>query len=174
MAHRNPVTWLAALLLLSVACGGEEPPPGIPAEQPEGAAQRAGTAGLAVDSPQVEQSVETELVREVFSYRGAGRDPFLSLIRTGDVRPLLGDLRVTNIVYNERYPSNSVAVLRDTSAACVQSPTGGCRYTVQVGDVLGRLTVAEIRRQEVVVVYEEFGEERQRVLRLRRSQEETR
>ncbi len=102
-------------------------------------------------------------MREVFSYRGSGRDPFQSLLRSGDVRPLLEDLRVTTINFNPRYPSASIAVLRDT--------TVNQRYTVRVGDELGRLRIAEIREREIVVVLEEFGVERHEILRLRRRRE---
>src|SRR5881392_4013472 len=55
------------------------------------------------------------LVREVFSYEGGGRDPFLSLLRSGDIRPLLSDLRLVGIYYDGRYPARSVAVLRDVT-----------------------------------------------------------
>lgn len=103
-------------------------------------------------------------MRETFSYRGGGRDPFESLLRSGAVRPLLEDLRVTTITYNHQYPSNSVAVLRDMA----ENKT----YTVRVGDQLGRLRVARIREEEVVVVFDEFGVERQEVLRLRRRGQE--
>jgi hypothetical protein len=176
VARRSGAAWLVVAGFLAAGCGGGEDtlPAVTPAQEPGEAVADVGAAAAQNAASQEEQGERTQLVREVFSYRGAGRDPFVSLVKSGDVRPLLGDLRVTSINYNERYPSNSVAVLRDTSAACVQSPAGGCRYTVQAGDVLGRLTVALIRRFEVVIVFEEFGEERQQVLRLRRSQEETR
>ncbi|MFQ6046511.1 MAG: hypothetical protein ACE5PT_09205 [Gemmatimonadales bacterium] len=165
MERRNSWVWLVAAGVLVAACGGgeEPPPPGTPAQQP--------SEGEGAPDTGVEQAAGPQLMREVFTYRGAGRDPFLSLVKTGDVRPVLTDLRVTSITYDERYPTNSVAVLRDTSQACVQSPTERCRYTVQAGDMLGRLTIAQIRRHEVVVVYEEFGEERRQILRLRRGQE---
>src|SRR5439155_203074 len=48
------------------------------------------------------------LVREQFSYEGGGRDPFLSLLRSGDIRPLLSDLRLVGIYYDGRYPAVSV------------------------------------------------------------------
>ena len=50
------------------------------------------------------------LVREVFAYEGAGRDPFLSLIQSGDVRPLISDVRLVAVDYDARYPARSVAV----------------------------------------------------------------
>ncbi len=100
----------------------------------------------------------------MFVFRGSGRDPFKSLLADESLRPLLADLRVTTITYNLRYPTNSVAVLRDT--------TVNRRYTVRVGDEVGRLRIADIREREVVILYEEFGEQRQQVLRLRRTQED--
>jgi hypothetical protein len=112
-----------------------------------------------------EMPSQAELSREVFNYRGSGRDPFISLLRSGDVRPLPEDLRVTTINYDARYPGGSVAVLRDT--------TMQKRYTVRVGDELGRLRVTAIHTQEVLVTIEEFGVERQMSLRLRGRQEET-
>ncbi len=55
------------------------------------------------------------LVREVFAYEGGGRDPFLSLLKTGDIRPLLTDLKLVGVYYDGRYPVRSVAVMRDVT-----------------------------------------------------------
>ncbi len=171
MQLNNKLVWFVACVgLMAGACGGDEapPPPQRPATPPpeETVAPEGGAPGTqvaqAAEEPQREAG--TELVREVFSFRGSGRDPFISLLRSGDVRPLLEDLRVTAINFNPRYPSASVAVLRDTT---VQQ-----RYTVRVGDELGRLRIAAIRQSEVMVIIEEFGVERQRILRMRRRQEE--
>ena len=172
MRLRSVLTCLAVGAGVGVvgACGGGEdlPAPGTPAAE-----QPAPTPGdqevEAVDPQQVQTETaapqETELVREVFGYQGSGRDPFVSLLRSGDVRPLIEDLRVTAINFDPRYPGASVAVLRDT--------TVNRRYTVRVGDVLGRMRVIEIRTDEVMVQVEEFGVERQMSIRLRRRQEET-
>lgn len=158
--RRSHWHWIAAAALLA-ACGGEEaPPPGTPAAQPSAGGQPA-AGGAAPAQPQqdtAQAGEETQLLRETFAYRGAGRDPFVSLLRSGDVRPLVDDLRVTTINYNIQYPGNSVAVLRDQSQ--------GKRYTVRVGDRVGRLRIVQIRQKEVVVTYDEFGVERQEVLRL--------
>jgi hypothetical protein len=104
-------------------------------------------------------------MREVFSYRGATRDPFVSLIESGDVRPLVQDLRITSITYDPRYPAASVAVLRDTIL--------NQAYALRVGDEVGRIRVAEITPGQVVIIVSEFGSERQVVLRQRRRQEGT-
>ena len=110
-------------------------------------------------------AAQTELMREVFSYRGSGRDPFMSLLQSDDVRPLIEDLRISTIAYDPRYPSASVAVLRDTVA--------NEAYSVRVGDELGRLRVAQILPGEVVLIVTEFGSERQETLRQRQTQERT-
>ena len=155
MATYKKEIWTVLCAGLFFACGGEEPaaqaPP--PGDAPGAAAQET------VDSSSVPSASQTELMREVFSYRGSGRDPFLSLLQSGEVRPLIEDLRVTSIAYDPRYPTNSVAVLRDTIA--------NEAYSVRVGDELGRLTIAEIHPGEVVVTITEFGSERQEILRQR-------
>ncbi|HLQ23807.1 MAG TPA: hypothetical protein VK132_11405, partial [Gemmatimonadales bacterium] len=54
------------------------------------------------DSAKRDSVAAPVLVREVFSYEGGGRDPFLSLLRSGDIRPLLSDLRLVGIYYDGR------------------------------------------------------------------------
>jgi len=98
------------------------------------------------------------LVREKFAYEGGGRDPFVSLLKSGDIRPLLSDLKLVGIYYDQRYPVRSVAVLRDV--------TNGKRYRAKAGDVLGRLKVTQIRPREIVFTVQEFGFERQESLQL--------
>ena len=88
--------WAVACVGLFCACGGEEPVTQAPPGETPGAAAQQATDTVAPTAAQ------TELMREVFSYRGAGRDPFLSLLQSGDVRPLLEDLRVTSIAYDPR------------------------------------------------------------------------
>ncbi len=142
-------------------CAGEEP-------EPVQTPVRTAPTGLG-QQQQVEDSVgvssETQLMREVFSYRGSGRDPFASLLESGDVRPLIQDLRITSITYDARYPAASVAILRDTIV--------NQAYAVRVGDEIGRMRVVEIAPGQVVLVISEFGSERQVVLRQRRRQEGT-
>lgn len=98
------------------------------------------------------------LVREVFSYEGGGRDPFMSLLRSGDIRPLLSDLRLVGIYYDGRYPARSVAVLRDV--------TNNKIYRVKPGNIIGRLKTTTIRPREIVFTVQEFGFERQESLQL--------
>jgi len=105
----------------------------------------------------------TSLVREVFAYEGGGRDPFMSLLRSGDVRPLISDLKLTTIVYDARYAARSVAVLRDITNRRI--------YRVKTGDIIGRLKVTQIRPREIVFTVQEFGFERQETLSLAKQEE---
>jgi hypothetical protein len=166
----TPRVLAGALMAMGLACGGgaDAPAPGTPATQP----QPAGTAPAAAQAPARTDSAaaapdttanRTGLVREVFGYRSGGRDPFRSLLTSGDIRPLLSDLRLTTVVYDPRYPARSVAVLRDVSV--------NKRYDVRVDDALGHMRVIEIRPTEVVLAVEEFGQERQVTLALPKRQE---
>jgi len=105
------------------------------------------------------------LLREVFAYEGGGRDPFMSLLRSGDVRPLISDLKLTTIVYDARYVARSVAVLRDVTTKPSRI------YHVKVGDIIGRLKVTQIRPREIVFTVQEFGFERQETLSLAKQEE---
>jgi hypothetical protein len=103
------------------------------------------------------------LIREVFAYEGGGRDPFMSLLKSGDVRPLISDLRLTTVVYDGRFATRSVAVLRDITNRRI--------YRVKTGDIIGRLKVTQIRPREVVFTVQEFGFERQETLSLAKQEE---
>ena len=151
------LTGAVVCLGLLAACGGGAPEP---EQVPTRPAPAEMSQEQAVDTAEAEG--ETELLREVFAFRGSGRDPFLSLLESGEVRPLVEDLRITSITYDPRYPAASVAVLRDTIV--------NQAYPVRVGDELGRLRVVGIRPGEVTLVLSEFGSERQVVLRQRRRQ----
>lgn len=162
---------VALMLLVILACGGgdDAPPAGTPAAGAGAALDSAAAAqpvdtGAAAVAQAGGQQAETELVRETFRYGGAGRDPFMSLVLSGAVKPEASDLRIVGIAYDTRYPQRSVVTLRDRS--------DGARYTLQSGDQVGRVRVQTIREREVVLIIEEFGLERQLVLTLsRRTQE---
>jgi hypothetical protein len=99
---------------------------------------------------------EVLITREQYAYPGAGRrDPFVSLMNTEELRPLLGDLKLVAIALDPA-GRNSVAVLRDMSTRE--------QYRVRVGQELGRMRVAAIRAREVVFGIEEFGYSRQESL----------
>jgi hypothetical protein len=163
----TPRLVMGALVASALACGGGgAPAPGAPAQQPAAPAAASAAApaqGARDTTAQDTLAGRTGLVREVFGYRSAGRDPLLSLLTSGEIRPLLEDLRLTTVVYDPRYPARSVAVLRDVSV--------NKRYDVRVDDELGHMRVVEIRPTEVVLTIEEFGQERQVTLALPKKQE---
>jgi hypothetical protein len=94
--------------------------------------------------------------REVYAYPGANRrDPFASLITSGDIRPLLADLVIVAISLDPT-GRNSVATLKDVSTNEL--------YRVRNGSVFGRMRVTAIRQREVGLAIDEFGFTRQEVL----------
>jgi len=110
------------------------------------------------DSAKADSTAPPTMVRELYSYEGGGRDPFLSLLKSGNIRPLLSDLKLVGIYYDGRFTARSVAVLRDV--------TNNKIYRVKPGDIIGRLKVTSIRPREIVFTVQEFGFERQESLQL--------
>jgi hypothetical protein len=95
----------------------------------------------------------TGVTREVYGYSGVGRrDPFYSLILTDDLRPLLGDLRLVGILY-EQSGRRAVAIMRDVQT--------NAQYRVANGGTLGRMRVSQIRPRAVLFTIDEFGLSRQ-------------
>lgn len=100
-------------------------------------------------------AAQTEVLinRETYSYPDAGRrDPFVSLMNSEEIRPLIGDLKLVAIAFDAT-GRNSVAVLRDIGTKE--------QYRVKVGQQLGRMRVAAIHEKDVVFGIEEFGYSRQ-------------
>ena len=120
-------------------------------------------AQVKADTAHADSAGQVTLVREVFAYEGGGRDPFISLLKSGDIRPMLSDLKLVGIYYDQRYPARSVAVLRDV--------TNGKRYRAKSGDIMGRLKVTQIRPREIVFTVQEFGFERQESLQLAKQED---
>jgi hypothetical protein len=152
--------------LVTAGCGGGAAPAPVPAaggaaaeaedvaSAPGGAAKAQGARRVPLDT-----TLPVEYRREVFRYGGGSRDPFESLLVTGDMGPMIGDLRLVAITFDARY-GNSVAIIR---ALNVAQP-----FRLRRGDTIGRMRVIQIRQYEVVFQIEEFGFERQEVLALRR------
>lgn len=94
--------------------------------------------------------------REVFNYPSSGRrDPFGSLLESGDIRPLLQDLEIVAITLAPSQ-GQSIATLKDVSSNEI--------YRVRVGSQFGRMRVVAIRQREVVLAIDEFGNTRQETL----------
>ena len=114
------------------------------------------TAVASAPAPAKDTGNKVLIVREVYQYDGDGRrDPFISLLTTSDLRPLLNDLKLVAVAYDPR-GQNSVAVLRDL--------TSKTQYKVRVGQTIGRMRVAAIQEKAVIFTIEEFGYSRQELL----------
>jgi hypothetical protein len=99
---------------------------------------------------------EVAFSREIFSYdQGGRRDPFLSLLLSGDLRPAMNDLRLVAVAYDPT-GRNSVAIMRDVNTKD--------QYRAKVGQTLGRMRVTEIQPKMVVFSIEEFGMNRREEL----------
>jgi hypothetical protein len=155
--------------LVTAGCGGGAAPApaagaaAAAAAEAEDGTLAAGGSAKAQGARRVplDTTLPVEYRREVFRYGGGSRDPFESLLTTGDMGPMIQDLRVVGITFDARY-GNSVAIVR---AANTPQP-----YRLRRGDTIGRMRVIQIRQYEVVFQIEEFGFERQEVLTLRRSE----
>ena len=100
--------------------------------------------------------------REAFSYeRSARRDPFLSLLHSNDLRPMINDLKLVAVLYDP--VGRSWAVMRDM--------TTKEQYRVKVGQQLGRMRVTQIHPKSVTFTIEEIGFSRQQTLALNDSKE---
>ena len=107
-----------------------------------------------------ESGAATQLTftRETFEYAARGRrDPFVSLMKSGELRPLFTDLKLVTVLYDPT-GRNSVAIMRDIMTKD--------QYRVKVGQTLGRMRVSQIQPKQVVFALEEFGYSRQEVLGL--------
>jgi hypothetical protein len=118
---------------------------------------RAVAAGNATRaSAEMDTAGKVVIRREVFAYEQSGRrDPFVSLMTVGELRPMISDLAISGILIDPT-GRNSVAVLRDV--------TSHEQYRVKVGQQLGRMRVARISQKSVTFTIEEFGFSRQQEL----------
>ena len=100
---------------------------------------------------------DISLVRETFNYTPDGRrDPFFSLMRTGELRPAVSDLKLVTVIYDPA--GRSVAILRDLSTKE--------QYRIKVGQTLGRMRVASIQPKSVTFTVIAIGTTFQEVLAL--------
>jgi hypothetical protein len=130
-------------------------------ESPADTARAHGVRAMAAGSstrPGAEMDTAGKVVlrREVFAYEPSGRrDPFVTLMTVGELRPMISDLAISGILIDPT-GRNSVAVLRDVSSRE--------QYRVKVGQQLGRMRVARITQKAVTFTIEEFGYSRQQEL----------
>ncbi len=134
--------------------------PAASAQTRPAAGRPAGGSAVTRDTAKKKAAGEAEIAfsREVFSYDDASRrDPFLSLLATGELRPAFTDLKLVAVAYDPT-GRKSVAVMRDVSTKD--------QYRVKVGQILGRMRVAQIRPKSVTFTIDEFGYSRQEILAL--------
>lgn len=125
---------------------------------------RDSAAGSAAVSEAPARRAEAGFERETFAYDRSGRrDPFISLMNTSELRPLVSDLRLVGVTFDEG-GRGSIAVLRDLGTKD--------QYRVRVGQSLGRMRVSAINPRAVVFTIEEFGYSRQETLALGDSNKE--
>jgi hypothetical protein len=149
----------ALVLVAALASGASAQASAQAAPRPtaKNSAKPAASAAPSASAPlPVDTAPKVLINREVFQYEGSGRrDPFISLLTTSDLRPLLTDLKLVAVAYDPR-GQNSVAVLRDI--------TSKDQYRVRVGQTIGRMRVAAIQEKAVIFTIEEFGYSRQEIL----------
>ena len=134
----------------------------VPSSNVQPAVAVAATDSL-IWADSVRKAKEIEMSRETFSYGGAARDPFISLLNLAKSGPELADLQLVGIYQNLRNPSGSVAVFREKE--------GGKRHKLRAGDQVGRSRLVQIRDRDVVFMIEDFGFERQETLSLRKQED---
>jgi hypothetical protein len=117
---------------------------------------RTGKGAAAAAAPNGSKS-DISLVRETFNYTADGRrDPFMSLMKTGELRPAVSDLKLVTVIYDPA--GRSVAILRDL--------TTKEQYRIKVGQTLGRMRVASIQPKSVTFTVIAIGTTFQEVLAL--------
>ena len=113
--------------------------------------------GAAGATPAPGSKTDISLVRETFNYSADGRrDPFMSLMKTGELRPAVSDLKLVTVIYDPA--GRSVAILRDL--------TTKEQYRIKVGQTLGRMRVASIQPKSVTFTVIAIGTTFQEVLAL--------
>ena len=166
-AHTLAMTSVDSAKLAAPPAGSA--PAGKHVESPSDTARggvRATAAGAAARANAVtgmDTAGKVVLRREVFAYEQSGRrDPFVSLMTVGELRPMISDLAISGILIDPT-GRNSIAVLRDVSSKE--------QYRVKVGQQIGRMRVARISQRAVVFTIEEFGFSRQQELAMEDSKQ---
>jgi hypothetical protein len=124
---------------------------------PQTPTPRNGKGAAAATAAAPGSKSDISLVRETFNYSADGRrDPFESLMKTGELRPAVSDLKLVTVIYDPA--GRSVAILRDL--------TTKEQYRIKVGQTLGRMRVASIQPKSVTFTVIAIGTTFQEVLAL--------
>lgn len=134
-----------------------KPAPASPKQPAAAVPANAKNAAPAPAGSKTEGKSDISLVRESFNYTADGRrDPFMSLMKTGELRPAVSDLKLVTVIYDPA--GRSVAILRDL--------TTKEQYRIKVGQTLGRMRVASIQPKSVTFTVIAIGTTFQEVLAL--------
>ena len=99
---------------------------------------------------------QVTIYREAFAYNSGGlRDPFVSLMASGELRPIFSDLVLTGVIFDPE-GRRSVALLVDAST--------GESFRVRTGQTLARMKVTKIGMQDISFSIDEFGLSRSETL----------
>ena len=103
--------------------------------------------GLTVAPAEAQRPRIPPILREVFAYDAEGRrDPFVTLLTSDELRPVVADLRLVAVLLD---PVRPIAVMREKGT--------NTQYRVTTGMKIGRMKVAMIKRRSVIFSIEEFG-----------------
>lgn len=157
---------LVALLFAAATATAQQPPAGQKAapvtkapvtKAPDTKAPQQGTKaadtkaparpGLTVAPAEAQRPRVPPILREVFAYDAEGRrDPFVTLLTSDELRPVVADLRLVAVLLD---PVRPIAVMREKGT--------NTQYRVTTGMKIGRMKVAMIKRRSVIFSIEEFG-----------------
>ncbi len=164
---------LAAALL--AACGGGAADAGTTATDPSidepatPAAAQAATdtvaAPVAIAFDTAAARGERPLLREVYRWDAAPRDPFRPVFVLEGSGPELPDLVLSSVIHDPNVASKSIATFSDRGSSK--------RYVVGLGERIGRLTVVEITGESVTLRMNDFGTIRDQTYHVRRSEDGT-
>ena len=141
----------------SSSAGSVRPEPAAPMGASTPVPHNGKGGAPAAAASKAERKSDISLVRESFNYTADGRrDPFMSLMKTGELRPAVSDLKLVTVIYDPA--GRSVAILRDL--------TTKEQYRIKVGQTLGRMRVASIQPKSVTFTVIAIGTTFQEVLAL--------
>jgi hypothetical protein len=157
-------------LLFVAACGGGGTDTVVDTVGTDAAAQPAadsapamGPAPVAFDTAAARG--ERPLLREVYRWDPAPRDPFRPMFVSELTGPELPDLLLSSVIYQRSDPSRSIAIFQDRGSSK--------RYSVSPGQRIGRLTVVEIGPGTATLRMNDFGTLRDQTYHVRRSEDGT-
>jgi hypothetical protein len=133
------------------------PQKGAAAPGKAGAKAAAKPDTMPMGAQSASQRGKITIYREAFAYNAGGRrDPFVSLMLSGELRPIITDLVLTGVIYDDNGGRRSIGILVDVST--------GETYRVRAGQTLARMRVTSIQKESISFSIDEFGLSRSETL----------